>query len=562
MYRLLIVDDEPYIVEGLAQLLQESEPGLDVWKAFSAVEALGIIRKTKVDIIISDIRMPEKSGLQLIDDLKDYWPSSKVILLTGYDEFEYVYSAIQKHAEHYVLKTEEDAVLLEAVRQCMRAIEEEARQRGMVERASRQMARMGPLLKKELYEALLFGENVSGVGGDEQLERESLQLDKGMPVLLLACRVDNGQADLSYGDKLNVYYSIQNLVSEQLMATIRNESFVFEHSLIVWFIQPHATEERFVKGGEIDWNSLTVYLKGVLESVQNAFGEWSDAGVCFVIARAARPMDELHREFELMRSYMLKRHSSSRSLSVVDLSLSDGIWTDSGGVSVANAYRYKKDLAKLEASLNEGDAAEFEARCRQLIADIRQQMSEHYLTGVERYYALLLVFLNVLNAADMMEQATNHLHLEHMTIMEIPQDWEAASERMIQLGQWICACKRRLREQEGDALIRSVHDYVKDNLHSDLSLVRIAEAMFFNPSYLSRYYKQHTGRNLSEYIYAAKLDAARKLLADPNLKVNEIAGRLGFNTPSYFTIFFRKMTGHTPQEYREQLARTQWKSTE
>ncbi len=107
MYRLLIVDDEPVITNGLVQLFEENpEFELDVLKAYSAKEALAIAKKMKLDILVSDIRMPQKSGLQLVDELMYYWPMCRIIFLTGYSEFEYVQEALRKNVDNYILKTE------------------------------------------------------------------------------------------------------------------------------------------------------------------------------------------------------------------------------------------------------------------------------------------------------------------------------------------------------------------------------------------------------------------------------------------------------------------------
>ncbi len=103
-------------------------------------------------------------------------------------------------------------------------------------------------------------------------------------------------------------------------------------------------------------------------------------------------------------------------------------------------------------------------------------------------------------------------------------------------------------------LAEKIHSYISENLAGDLSLGRIAEALYFNPSYLSRMYKQETGSNLSQYIQNAKTTEAMRLLSDTQLKIQEIGLLLGFETPSYFTAFFKKMSGASPQEFREKLA--------
>jgi two-component system response regulator YesN len=99
-------------------------------------------------------------------------------------------------------------------------------------------------------------------------------------------------------------------------------------------------------------------------------------------------------------------------------------------------------------------------------------------------------------------------------------------------------------------VIEQIHRFVANNLSAEVSLTSIAAEVHFNPSYLSRYYKQMTGRNLLEYIQSTKLQVAIQLMGDKTLKLNEIAMRVGFDSHSYFTTFFKKKMGVSPQEYR------------
>lgn len=547
MYRLLIVDDEPVIVDGLAQLFREQEPDLDVCQAYSGIEALAWIKRTKVDIVITDIRMPEKNGLQLIDELAHYWPACKIIFLTGYDEFDYVYSAIQKNAAHYILKTEDDAVLLKAVKQCIRQLDEEARRVGMLEAARSQLALMGPMYRKQLLEALLCGEKLPDLlshDGEGDI-RPATTLKPRNPVLLLACKADRWRQDADFSHKLRLFDSIQHIVEARMARSIVSESLVFQHEMIVWLIQPEPDSGKFDgTDGTTDWRALSAYLTGMLESVQRDCGDWADESLSFVIARQPAAWNDLHREFDLIRIYMKRRLFPTRDAAVVDLGMSGGMEGGSADAPLSNPFEFKRKLDDLEKSLDGDEAAGFERVCRELLDDIRQQLAIQYLTGTEKYYGFLLVFLREMDT----------IGIEHVSITDIPTDWEAASGQFIQLGRRIIANKTQGRQQEGDALIRRLQNYIQDHLGSDLSLVRMAEAMFFNPSYLSRLYKQHTGTNLSDYIHAARLDAAKRLLEEPGIKVNDIAEKLGFSSPSYFSTFFRKMTGRTPQEYREESA--------
>ena len=121
MYRVLLVDDEKYIREGVCELLSMADLDLDLTMAASAVEAISVLEERKMDIVLMDICMPQMSGMELYDVIREKWPYIKMIFLTGHLEFDYVYK-VHKHAR-YVLKVEEDEKIVEAVKESIDEIE-------------------------------------------------------------------------------------------------------------------------------------------------------------------------------------------------------------------------------------------------------------------------------------------------------------------------------------------------------------------------------------------------------------------------------------------------------
>ena len=125
MYRLLIVDDEPFIVEGLRMLFESaSRHEFEIYTALSARDALTVLDCTRMDIVISDIHMFGMDGLELLETVKRLWSDCRVVMLTGYSDFEYVQTALNHGADAYVLKTQDDAELLSAVDKCVGMIED------------------------------------------------------------------------------------------------------------------------------------------------------------------------------------------------------------------------------------------------------------------------------------------------------------------------------------------------------------------------------------------------------------------------------------------------------
>lgn len=444
MYRLLIVDDEPVIVNGLVQLFQENTQfELDVCKAYSAREALEIARKMKLDILVSDIRMPHKNGLQLVDEITYYWPLCRTIFLTGYSEFEYVHEALRKNVDNYILKTEGIDPIFQAVKEASYKLDQENRRRIQEEKAKMHFQIAESVLRNELVERLLGGESVQGLLSDPRYEELSLCIDAEQPSFFLLGRIDRMEEAALKG----MQQSIQRSFSNYLPATFACEHSVLESGMHVWLLQPGAElQSRFI-GTEpepkLHWNGITVYMKGILELVQNECEELLGASVSFGISgNLAKRWDSIRHQYETLRDMLQSRAAMGQNMVIVD---------------------FEKTNIHEEALYEHG-------RMKQ--EDIK-----------------LLV-----------------------------------------IGQ--------------------IHRYIDEHLSGDVSLTTIAEEVHFNPSYLSRYYKQMTGQNLLEYIQSKKLEGAIQLIQQTSLKLNEIAIRVGFDSHSYFTTFFKKKMGISPQEYR------------
>lgn len=443
MYRLLIVDDEPVIVNGLYQLFHENPAfELDIRKAYSSGEALEIAKKTKLDILVSDIRMPQKNGLQLVDEIVHYWPSCRIIFLTGYSEFDYVYEAIKKNVENYILKTEGIQPVFEAVQKAVGKLEEENLRKMQQENARRHLEMAEPFLKTELIEALLDGEPLPSLLSCDRYAEVGFRIAADRPCFLLA-----GFADRLEVRPLPTLQSVQRMADGHLPGSFAIEQAICGGSTLVWLLQP---DEPWLArfggdgpGAPRDGQAVASYMKGILEQVQNECERMLDVSVSFgITGDLTGKWDTVRERVETLRALIRERILLGQNMVVVDLAQTAG------------------------------------------------------------YHAALYV-------------------------------------------------GGGMKQEEFKALlVEQIHRYVQDNLSGDLSLTAIAGAMHFNPSYLSRYYKQLTGRNLIEHIQSAKLNVAMELMTSTSLKLNDIAMRAGFDSYSYFTTFFKKMTGQTPQEYR------------
>ncbi|OAB40327.1 response regulator transcription factor [Paenibacillus antarcticus] len=436
MYRLMIVDDEPVIVNGLVQLFQENtEFELDICKAYSSKEALAIAMTTKLDILVCDIRMPQKNGLQLVDEIAYYWPLCRIIFLTGYSEFEYVYEALRKKVDNYILKTEGIEPIFQAVKVAISKLEEENNLRRQQERVQMQFQIAEPFLKNEMLEKVFNGESMISLRCEPRYEKVDIRISIDQPAFFLIGQVDRLEG---HNSKINLQ-TVQRIFDNYLPPSIVCEKVIYPDDVLVWLLQPgEELRSRFPEG-----RGIVVYMRGILELVQNECEELLRVSVSFGISRnLMNHWDTIRHQYKSLHALVENRVSLGQNMIIVDID------------------KTNKD----EEAFYEGGRAQ-------------------------------------------------------------QDDMKAL-------------------------VIDQIQRFIDKNISGDVSLTAIAEEVHFNPSYLSRYYKQTTGHNLLEYIQTKKLDGALHLMENTTLKLNEIAIRVGFDSHSYFTTFFKKKMGISPQEYR------------
>ena len=150
MYRLLVVDDEPEVAEGLTDILEGLKgDDLELLSAFSASEALLTLERIRVDIVLTDIHMPEMNGLAMYQEIKKRWPRCRVIFISGVRDFDYVYQSIQNRDVRYLTKMEPDQKIRDTVQEVIRELEQKTLLNDALEQARQYYVRAIPLLREQ-----------------------------------------------------------------------------------------------------------------------------------------------------------------------------------------------------------------------------------------------------------------------------------------------------------------------------------------------------------------------------------------------------------------------------
>lgn len=552
MYRLLIVDDEPYIVDGLADLCEGAVTlDVEVYKSYSASEALSWLKRTKIDIVLSDIKMPGLSGLALQKEIRRYWPNCKIIFLTGHDQFSYIQEATRGGSIDYILKAEGNDAVLSALEKGIRLLDQDLEAGSLVNQAKENMRKALPFLQKSFVLDWLQS-------GPEYLRTHDIQerfieldmpLHAELPCLMLLCRVDTWNNQDSPGMRSLYLYAIENIMNELLSPMVSYIAVEYDRAKMVWLLQYREGQRQASESHEEAAERVTRFVHGTLEQIQRECRTLLKLKTSFAASNEWVPWRELPSKLETLRGLLSSGLGIGHESLLVEMALEVQPAVESGIKGRSRIHLKKIEL--LRGCLDNGEQEEFYALLAEIMSiSDTSTGSYEFLLRMEIYYELVAVFIP--HIVELQEGCgTKQINFDELTEFKAHEPWEATCAFFRQLADLIFSYKEQNKYEQQHEVIIKVNRYIEEHLAGDLSLTQIGEMVGHNPSYLSRLYKQITGEGLSESITAARLAKAKELLNNTNLKVHEVAAAVGFISPPYFYRFFKKATHLTPQEYRE-----------
>ncbi|MCU6712888.1 response regulator [Paenibacillus sp. J5C_2022] len=554
MYRLLVVDDLPIIVDGLLELFEQAgHLPLEVMRAYSGEEALEILAQHRIDIVVSDIKMPGIEGIQLLQEIKSQWPACKVIFLTGYNDFQYAKSAITYGGFDYILKVESDEKILASVQRAIGKIEEEQDHEQLLARVESKMRLALPSLQKDYVWGILQGKPVIEEQLGPMFKEMDMPLCASLPVYVLIGRVDAWREAFNAPDKGLLAYAFQNIGDELLSAGAGCYSVVFEMSKIVWLIQPKAREQSAYDARNPDWVKTHRYASGILETVQATCKKLLGLSVSFLLGSEAVAWEGLFDRFHAMKYGLAQGHGFMHEIIMTDR---DGLREEENssgagekGRSQADSFYYAR--IQLLVNLLENHHREpFYQQLGQLTA-IWSDGDASNERKMELYHSLSSVFLHyVCKNREIRDYVHSHMELDPLFRLDEACSWPDMAEYFKGLADCFFEWNSLYGMQMPTEVVSKVHRYIEENIAVDISLTALADYVGLNPSYLSRLYKQITGIGLSKYVNDYKNLTAKDMLLNSSMKVNEIAAALGYNSALAFIRFFKKQNEMTPQDFR------------
>ena len=518
-YRLILVDDEAIVREGIARCVPWGSNGFTLVGIFEhGAEALTYIENNPVDVVISDINMPRMDGLTLSRILTARFPGIMILLLTGYDDFEYAREAVKHQVRQFLLKpitaAELETVLTGIAEELAEARTRERQQEQMLEKLRLSF----PLLKERFLYRLVTGR----IRSTEMEQRSDYfqwhDLKAAYRVLVL--QLPSGWSDL---EQLTLAETLKSLVSPW------DEVFQNTEENIVLLLQDSETESLLTRGRKI-----------ARKAYQSA-AEFENEQVIIGLGECVAAPERLQRSYEgAMAAVEYSRLLGvSQILSIDDVRERDRISPEG----------FNELTEGLLRQLREGAAHDSETALENIFC----YLEDHYLTPSEAAHYFSRLHLQLSNFL----QQTGILADEETEVFPGPQFFGSVTSAKSFFRTMIARVETTIRLKRHDMVnsrIEKAKEVIENRFSEpNFSLKDICDELYLSISQFSLLFKEGTGQTFVEYLTARRVEEAKKLLKTSDKKGYEVAAAAGYTDPRYFSLIFKKATGMTAMEYRRSL---------
>ena len=543
MLKIFLAEDEVVVRETIKRMIPWEELGFElVGEAADGEMALPLLIRQQPDLLITDIKMPFMDGLTLARLAKKEIPGLKVVILSGYDDFNYAKQAIGIGVEDYLLKPITKNALIERLSEIRSRYEHEKTQKEYYEKFQREMQAYEKNSSRDFFEALVDG----SMDMMEVYKRaEKLGLDivaEAYNVLIFTMNCDedfSGQRD---------EYSSWEAESLELL-----ENFFAGHSSAMLF--------------RSNIFSYGVLLKGQRETIEE------NTRACVDEIRKILSRQDGRREWFLAVGQSVERlsqiqksyHTASRAFSQRYLYDENILYYDEmetmehpGGQAETedNAYLQKVDVnalnpAILQKFLSNGLQEEAENFVKDYFYAIGQEPMESL---VFRNYVILNVRFSVISFIKGLGCDTNEM--ESADTEEVLAESGKNMESAIAYAKKMISQAIEIRDQNSGnknrSILKTAVEFIDSHyMEEDISLNTVANVANVSANHFSALFSQNMGQTFIEYLTTLRMNKAKELLRCTGMRSSEIAGEIGYKDAHYFSYLFKKTQGMTPSDYRK-----------
>ncbi|XEC96097.1 response regulator [Paenibacillus tarimensis] len=519
MVNVIIVDNERIILEGISQAVEWERLGTRLaGTARNGIEAFGLLESERIDIVISDIRMPGMDGLQLVEQSRRAYPGIRFILLSGFNEFAYAQKAMQFGVRHYLLKPCGKEAIEQAIAELVEDCKRSEGREQFVQRIQSELMRVMPHAKEQLLKELVTNKTYGKRDWDMFKSLFNISLEN-QTVRLVLFQLE-GRIEYEY------LFALTNIAEDILGKPYLLLSTTIGQRVLL-LVRDYEEEER---------------LFGQIETIRSTFDRFYSIDVSDVTIALSGSGDIT----EARRMYRETLEC-----------LNDRFYLEEGGLIT------KQDIEARTGPFGESYFYDDEKLCMLIksgrVEDVMKEIDEMFDTlaavrmdsDVARSYVLTL-FMAIARQGDPRELS---LYMNDLARLSGIDTFASLRECVKKAAYEIALRNYNRKRSQHSSIIKKTLDIIGQNLGNPmLSLHWVAKQMLYvNADYLGKMFKKEVGDKFSNYVMEARMKKALELIGQmEDVKVFELAELLGFgDNPKYFGQVFKKYTGFSPSEYKK-----------
>ena len=534
--KVFLVEDEMVIRRGIKNSIDwEKEGYIFCGEASDGELAYPMIIKEKPDILITDIRMPFMDGLELCKLVKKELPNIKILILSGYDEFDYAKEAIRLGVTEYLLKPISSGKLLEALNGVSESIRREKEDKDLVRKYMEEMRENTEHEKQKFFEQMIAG-NLSMADALETGKKYEMNLSAGMYNLLLF-RFTLGEENRKSGELLGeAEYAIEKL-TERLEYV-----FEFQRGVEDWAFLLMADNEE----------QMSERVKELSKDLEEIMKNYSTIAYFGGIGQPVARLRELEESFREAERALAARFTMelNRIISVEDIRMAQNVDT-LDDIEITSFGEIEKTRTMLEKFLNNGAEDEIDEFVDVYINELPE---ENLKSVLMRQYIIMDACIVMMSFCEKIEGIEGEMQAQSEELknsMKTSQTLEEIKNYIRMLLKKIIGVRDTISGRRYSDIIEIAKDQIRKTYMSDeISLNTIAAEVGMSPSYFSSIFSKEMGKTFVEYLTEIRMDRAKELLMCSSMKTSEIGYEVGYKDPHYFSYIFKKTQNCTPKEFR------------
>jgi YesN/AraC family two-component response regulator len=528
MYSLLIVDDERWVRQGLRSTIDWQAEGIEVLgEAEDGEEALKLIELQIPDIIITDIKMPRMDGLALIETVTNRKLPTKIVIISGYSDFSFAQKAMRCGASDYVLKPIEETQVLDVVRRCVIQIKCEREDHHHIVRISECMRESLPLARQRYLEILLTNKSASFHNWKTLWDSLDIRLDPNHLKVIGVKVYDWGSNTNDPKGQYLLRYALGNIAEEIGAVTGKTMTCPLEHhedADLVILQSPFLQDDGGTERG----------MESLIEAARRYLGIQINIGISQIRVYENLPVsfqEAVHASAYAFYDGYGKVYEAARLEQPYSLQVQE--YTGPSGWDTRFVHTVK--LGK-----------------ETVLSELIEELIAHVQINRRKYppYQLRNGLTNLLYEIEKKLEPSyssehspiNRLYVPFCTLSELK------NELMTVVRQF-----QRIRNTIGNRkrVIKLALNYMEEHFTEAITMNRVAEQHYFNPSYFSKIFHEETGETYCKYLIRLRMEKAKNLLKDSSLKIYEVAEQVGYQDFRHFVKLFKAKEGITPAQYRD-----------